>query len=152
MDKSIIVPVEESNLHQAAIIHSVSWKESHRSFCEPDFIEMHTTESQEKYISDKIKNGTKFFMLISEEPTGIVSVTNSLIEDLYVLPDKQNMGFGTKLLHYAISQCTGTPTLWILENNINAERLYIREGFVKTGRKNVITDTLDEIEFVLMKD
>ena len=113
---------------------------------------MHTTENQEKYISDKIKNGTKFFMLICEEPTGIVSVTDSLIEDLYVLPEKQNKGFGTKLLHYAINQCTGTPTLWILENNINAERLYIREGFVKTGRKNVITDKLDEIEFVLMKD
>ena len=113
---------------------------------------MHTTESQEKYISDKIKNGTKFFMLISEEPTGIVSITDSLIEDLYVLPDKQNMGFGTKLLHYAITLCTGTPTLWILENNTNAERLYIREGFIKTGRKNAITDTLDEIEFVLMKD
>ena len=152
MDKSMIVPVDESNLHQAVIIHSVSWKESHRLFCEPDFIEMHTVESQEKYISDKIKNGTKFFMLISEEPTGIVSVTDSLIEDLYILPDKQNTGFGTKLLHYAITQCTKTPTLWIIENNINAERLYIREGFVKTGRKNVITDTLDEIEFVLMKD
>ena len=148
----MIVPVNESNLHQAAIIHSVSWKESHRLFCEPDFIEMQTVESQEKYISDKIKNGTKFFMLISEEPTGIVSVTDSLIEDLYILPDKQNTGFGTKLLHYAITQCTETPTLWIIENNINAERLYIREGFVKTGRKNVITDTLDEIEFVLMKD
>ena len=89
-------------------------------------------------------------MLVEEEPIGIVSVTNNLIEDLYVLPDKQNMGFGTKLFQYAIDQCTDTPTLWILENNIRAENLYQRMGFKKTGKKNPITDGLDEIEYALL--
>ena len=88
-------------------------------------------------------------MLVEEKPIGIVSVTNSLIEDLYVLPNMQNMGYGTKLLQYAIDQCTDTPTLWILENNINAERLYQRMGFVRTGRRNSIASGLDEIEFAL---
>ena len=88
-------------------------------------------------------------MLVEEKPIGIVSVTNSLIEDLYVLPDMQNMGYGTKLLQYAIDQCTDTPTLWILENNTKAERLYHRMGFRKTGRKNSITGGIDEIEFAL---
>lgn len=60
-----------------------------------------------------------------------------------------NMGYGTKLLLYAVGQCTDTPTLWILENNINAERLYRRIGFKETGRKNAITNKLDEIEFAL---
>ena len=55
-------------------------------------------------------------------------MTNSLIEDLYVLPDMQNMGYGTKLLQYSIDQCADTPTLWILENNSNARRLYQRMG------------------------
>ena len=77
-------------------------------------------------------------MLVEEDPVGIVSVTRGLIEDLYILPDKQNMGYGTKLLQYAIEQCTDTPTLWILENNTGAERLYSRRGFKKTGRKNPI--------------
>ena len=90
--------------------------------------------------------GSKIFMLVEEMPIGIVSVTDSLIEDLYILPDKQNMGYGTKLLQFAVSQCIGTPTLWILENNINAERLYLRMGFEKTGRKNTISNGLDEIE------
>ena len=88
-------------------------------------------------------------MLVEEKPMGIVSVTNSLIEDLYVLPNMQNMGYGTKLLQYAIDQCTDTPTLWILENNINAERLYQRMGLVRTGRRNSIASGLDEIEFAL---
>lgn len=88
-------------------------------------------------------------MLVEEKTIGIVSVTNSLIEDLYVLPDMQNMGYGTKLLQYAIDQCADTPTLWILENNSNARRLYQRMGFRRTGRRNAITSDLTEIEFAL---
>lgn len=91
----------------------------------------------------------KLYMLVEEKPIGVVSVTKGLIEDLYILPDMQNMGYGTKLLLYAVGQCTDTPTLWILENNINAGRLYRRIGFKETGRKNAITNKLDEIEFAL---
>ena len=144
----MIVPVDETNLLQAATIHSISWKESHRAFCAPDFIETHTPDRQREYLRNKMNNGTKLYMLVEEKPIGVVSVTKGLIEDLYILPDMQNMGYGTKLLLYAVGQCTDTPTLWILENNINAERLYRRIGFKETGRKNA-TNKLDEIEFAL---
>ncbi len=146
----MIIPVNETNLLQAAMIHSISWRESHRSFCTPDFIELHTPDRQRDYLSGKMNSGTKIYLLrIDEKFIGIVSVTNSLIEDLYVLPDWQNMGYGTQLLQYAISQCADTPTLWILENNTRAEKLYRGMGFKKTGKKNSITDELDEIEYAL---
>ena len=146
----MIVAVDKTNLLQAAIIHSVSWKESHSSFCAPDFVEMHTPERQQGYIQSKIDCGSRFFMLIEDdEPIGIVSVKDDLIEDLYILPQKQRMGYGTKLLQFAMEQCTGTPSLWILENNSNAKRLYHKMGFRETGRKNAITDGLDEIEYTL---
>ena len=146
---AMIIPVDETNLLQAATIHSISWKESHRAFCTTDFIEIHTPDRQREYLQNKMNNGTKLYMLVEEEPIGVVSVTNGLIEDLYILPDMQNMGYGTELLLYAVGQCTDTPTLWILENNKNAERLYRRIGFKQTGRKNAITNELDEIEFAL---
>ncbi len=85
-------------------------------------------------------------MLIEDEPIGIVSVKDALIEDLYILPQKQRMGYGTKLLQYAIGQCTDTPTLWILENNFNAQRLYHKMGFQETGRTNASSGGLAEIE------
>lgn len=143
----MIVSIDKTNLLQAATIHSISWKESHRAVCSPDFIEAHTPERQWNYLSNKMIHGTKIYMLVEEKPIGIVSVTNGLIEDLYVLPNKQNMGYGTKLLQYAIDQCADIPTLWILENNIHAERLYQRMGFMRTGRRKSITGGLDEIEF-----
>ena len=145
-EKSMIVTVTRTNLFQAAIIHSVSWKESHSSFCAPDFVEMHTPERQQGYIQNKMNCGSKFYMLIEDEPIGIVSVKDDLIEDLYILPQKQRMGYGTKLLQFAMEQCTDNPTLWILENNSNAKRLYQKMGFQETGRINMITDELNEIE------
>lgn len=146
----MIIEVDDENLFQAAVIHSESWKDSHRSFCTPDFVELHTPERQQKYLSDKMSRGSQLYMLVEDKPIGIVSVTGNLIEDLYVIPDKQNMGYGTKLLQYAVEKCTEPPTLWILENNERAERLYQRAGFKKTGRINEAPDGLDEIEFALV--
>ena len=145
----MIIEVNETNLAQAAEVHSISWKGSHKSFCSPEFIEMHSPQHQEEYLREKLANGSKLYMLVEEKPIGMVSVTESLIEDLYILPKMQNMGFGTELLRYAMERCEETPTLWILENNKDAERLYRRIGFKPTGKRNAITDKLDEIEFSL---
>ena len=145
----MIIPVDETNLFQAAIIHSLSWQDSHLSFCSPDFVKLHTPEHQQKYMEEKRNNGSRFFMLVKHKPVGIVSVTGSLIEDLYILPDEQNKGYGTELLQFAVKTCTDTPTLWILENNTEAARLYHRMGFRETGRINAITDELNEIELSL---
>lgn len=145
----MIIAVDNANLSTAAWIHSVSWKESHRSFCPPDFVDMHSPRRQEEYLLQKIRSGSRLYMLVEGRPIGIVSIAGSVIEDLYVLPDQQNKGFGTKLLRHAIHQCADVPTLWILENNGGAERLYRRMGFTPTGRRKSITSKLDEIEFAL---
>lgn len=142
----MIVPVNKSNIDEAARIHAVSWQESHRTFCSAAFIAQHTPEQQKQYLLDKMKNGSRVYLLIGAQPAGVVSVTGSLIEDLYVLPEMQNRGYGTALLKFAITQCAGTPTLWILENNMCAERLYHRLGFQRTGRTNALTEKLAEIE------
>ena len=145
------VPVDEFNIHQAAAVHSVSWQDSHRSFCAADFVALHTPERQREYLLQKLRRGSQIYMLVEDVPVGVVSVTGSLIEDLYILPEHQNRGYGSILLKYAVSRCSGTPTLWILENNVNAKRLYCRMGFRETGNRNNITDGLDEIEFALIK-
>ena len=145
----MIVPVDQSNIRQAAEVHSVSWQESHRSFCSADFIALHTPEHQQEYLLRKISQGSRVYMLIEDVPAGVVCVTGSVIEDLYVLPELRNKGYGTLLLKYAVSCCAGTPTLWILENNINAGRLYRRLGFRETGNKASINGKLAEIELAL---
>ncbi len=145
----MIAAVDESNIFQAAMLHSISWQDSHQSFCSPDFIKLHTPEHQQEYLKVKMNSGSKCYMLVEDEPIGIVSVTGSLIEDLYILPQKQNKGYGTKLLQFAITKCMDTPTLWILENNVKAGRLYRRMGFKETGRIHAAKNRLKEIELSL---
>lgn len=143
-----IIPVGPSQIEEAGRVHALAWQDSHRGFCAPDFVALHTPERQARYLADKLSGGGKLFLLrLDGAAAGVVSVTGSLIEDLYVLPSLQNRGLGTALLRYAARQCSGTPTLWILENNARAERLYRREGFIPTGRRNAITDQLDEVEY-----
>lgn len=142
----MIIEVNEDNITSAAKIHSESWIESHKSFCRIDFVEQHTVEHQEEYLRSEIKAGKKVYMLVETGPLGIVSVHDSLIENLYILPNEQHNGYGTKLLLFAMQQCSETPILWILENNHKAYSLYFKHGFRKTGRKNRLSENLSEIE------
>ena len=152
--KHMILPVSEENIAVAARIHSLSWQESHRAFCSEDFIAKHTPEHQEEYIRRKIDQGSEFFILNVTEAVAVISVTGDLIEDLYVLPEQHDQGFGTALLRYSINLILERgliPTLWILENNQGAARLYGREGFRPSGRRKHISDKIDEIEFIFEK-
>ena len=148
----MIAAVTNENIAAAARIHSLSWQESHRAFCSAGFVAVHTPEHQREYIRNKMEKGSAFYMLTDTEPAGVISVTGNLIEDLYVLPELQNRGYGTKLLRFAVDLIREkklTPVLWILENNHRAEQLYLKNGFVPTGNRKRIADRLDEAEFAL---
>ncbi len=151
MDEIRLIPaLDEAALRRAAEVHAVSWQDSHRSFCPPDFVAAHTPERQYRYLADKAASGSRIFLLLreGENPIGVVTVTGDLIADLYILPEERNKGYGTVLLQYAMGQCAGSPTLWILENNTRAERLYRRNGFRPTGRVLEHPGGLSEREFL----
>ena len=145
----MIERVNVQTLDQAAVIHAVSWQASHSGFCSAQFVAAHTPERQRNYLAEKMAHGTSVYLLSDGAPVGIVSVTGSLIEDLYVLPQAQRRGYGTRLLRFAIGQCADRPTLWILDNNAGARRLYERNGFRFTGNVHRLSDTLTELEFIL---
>ncbi len=141
------VPLTEENIARAAAVHAASWQKSHEAFCSEAFVAEHTPKRQESYLRREMAAGKRIWLLEDEEDViGLVSVHGSLIENLYVAPEKQNRGYGTMLLHFAIDQCEEMPTLWILDNNHGARRLYERNGFAATGRSKRLTDTLCELE------
>ena len=144
----MITRVNEENILEAAAIHSCAWQDSHRSFCPEEFIKMHTPERQMQYLQRKMAAGCKIYMMVRDIPLAVVTINKDVIEDLYVLPDKQKQGYGTELLRFAIDKCEGNPRLWILENNKGAEKLYRRLGFEETGRVNSENGSLTEIEFI----
>ncbi len=145
----MIVPVTEKNLSDAARVHTLSWQDSHKAFCTPEFLAKHTIVHQTAYLKKEAEQGKQVFLLLEEEPIGVVSVWNNLIENLYVLPEKQRQGYGTKLLLFAMAKCSGTPSLWILENNRIAFDLYTAHGFQKTGKVHILSESISEVEMEL---
>ena len=136
-------------LAEAGRIHSVAWQASHRAFCSPAFVALHTPERQQTYLRRKLEAGSRVFLLTADIPAGLVTLSpGDLIEDLYVLPERQNRGYGTALLEFAAGLCGGPPRLWVLDNNAGALRLYRRLGFRPTGKRSPVTDTLDELELI----
>ncbi|WP_367925093.1 GNAT family N-acetyltransferase [uncultured Ruthenibacterium sp.] len=147
----MIIPVTQSNQMQAAIIHSESWKASHREICSAQFVALHTPERQKRYLASQIEKGAKLYMLIDHKAVGIVCVHNNQIENLYVLPGEQNKGYGTQLLEFAIKQCTAAPSLWVLSTNCGARRFYERHGFLPTGNTVEHAGGLYELEMRLAR-
>lgn len=142
----MIREVDLGTLPCAARIHSESWKESHRAFCSEAFVNAHTPQHQQDYLAEEMKHGKRIYMLVRQKPVGIVSVKDSLIENLYVLPEEQNKGCGSELLLFAMDKCAGDPTLWVLDNNRRAYSLYLKNGFHDTGTSHRLSAELSEIE------
>lgn len=98
--------------------------------------------SNSVYTSTEITLGKDIFMLVENYAVGIISLKDNLIENLYILPNEQGKGYGTKLLLFAISKCKNESILWILDNNKKAYKLYSKHGFNKTGKVNVLSDSI----------
>ncbi|MBP3659798.1 MAG: GNAT family N-acetyltransferase, partial [Oscillospiraceae bacterium] len=141
----MIVPVDERNIAAAGAVHAASWRESH-SFCTPEFVAARTAETQTEYLRREMDAGKALFLLLDPEPVGVVSVQEELIENLYVLPEKQGRGYGSALLEHAAARCPGAPRLWVLNINEKARRFYEARGFRETGARRELKNGLAELE------
>jgi GNAT superfamily N-acetyltransferase len=66
----------------------------------------------------------------------------SWLDELYVVPERRNVGLGTRLLHAAIAAareegCAGVD-LEVETEHARAERLYLREGFIRRTRNRFV--------------
>ena len=64
----MIIPVDPSNLMDAAAVHAAAWRASHRAFCTPEFAESHTTERQAAYLQRKLDAKSRIFLLVDDGP------------------------------------------------------------------------------------
>ena len=60
---------------------------------------------------------------------GYASVSGKVLSNLYVLPDLQRRGVGSKLLKAVLRQVPNGLEVWVFEANIDARRFYERHGF-----------------------
>ncbi len=128
----MIVSVNKENLSEAAKVYMDSWKESHKDICSAEFIEKHDLEYMKNYLNDKLKDLYVIYIYYADEiPVGIVGInpTDEEICLLYVSPENQGKGYGTKLLNHALSLCKN-PYITVLDTNTKAIDFYLKRGFV----------------------
>ena len=137
-----MVSVTPENLPAAAAVYRESWQESHRSVCTRQFL---ASRGCAGYRRRGLEQGKQFYLLLDPEPVGVVSVAGREIGDLYVLPDRQGCGYGTRLLQFAMAR-TACPYLTVLSTNRRAIALYRRLGFMVCRRKQMLREGLWELE------
>ena len=142
-----IEKVTTENIHLAAFVHAESWKASH-GFLPKEAVAKRTVERQTAYLQRQIDSGKDLYMLTDDIPVGIVSVSDNMIENLYVLPERWHYGYGSHLLAFAIGKCDANPVLTVLNNN-SAIEMYRKFGFKETGKTIPLNPELWEIEMIL---
>ena len=150
MDTLTIEPVTEQNLLQAAHVHALSWRESHKAVCTPEFLAAHDDLRQAAYIRRAMTEGKRFFLLKNPVPCAVVAVKDNTISDLYVLPDRQGCGLGSAMLAHALRQCSAAPRLTVLSTNHRARDWYYRRGFRESGVRIPLKNGLYEAEMTLI--
>ena len=75
MTETKILLVDGLSLPLAAQVHAQAWRQSHRDFCFPEFVEMHTAERQKEYLRQKQREGCRLYLLWAPSPAGVVAVS-----------------------------------------------------------------------------
>jgi putative acetyltransferase len=70
-------------------------------------------------------------------PLGFIGLDGSMVEMLFVDPDRHGQGIGTRLLRYAEQLKGSRLRVDVNEQNDGAYAFYQRYGFVQTGRSEL---------------
>ena len=89
--------------------------------------------ASEQSMQHRIAHGQVFVARTPNEINGFIAFANGYLDCLYLTPEARNKGLGVTLLAYAKAQNPSGLSLWVLEQNHDAQRFYFREGFVETA-------------------
>ncbi|MBY4610216.1 GNAT family N-acetyltransferase [Rhizobium sp. 9T] len=132
-----IVALGAEHMQAAAAIRRVAlWRRL------PWLPDLHTPEEEEQYWrTHLLPNCTILGAEIGNRLGGVIAYGDGWIEQLYVLPDLQNIGIGSLLLGCAREEMDEIR-LWTFQRNSGARAFYERHGFSVEEK----TDGLDNEE------
>jgi GNAT superfamily N-acetyltransferase len=98
---------------------------------------------------ERLERRTQFIALADGQPVGTVGARpgrerETELVSMWVAPHVRGMGLGDGLIGAVIDEARAegadSIVLWVSEGNEPAERLYARNGFVRTGRTQPLDD------------
>ena len=140
----IIEKINKSNYAQALEVYKASWRESHRDVCSEEFLERRDYDG---YLRSRMDS---LYVIADGVIVGVFTLNGNTFGDLYIHPQKQEMGYGTACIRYAKTKIDSLR-LTVLSGNLAAIRLYQREGFQFTGNEIPLKNGIRECEMIFCR-
>lgn len=111
------------------------------------FPSVHVAAEDTPFILSKIDRGQVWVSGQGQDVRGFLALEGDFLSCLYVAGQYRGQGVGRRLLDHAKALAPAF-TLWTFAANIGAQRFYLREGLVETGRTDGDNDEgLPDIEY-----
>lgn len=151
-----IVEMNDKNIMDAAECYYNSWLSSHSNCYSEDALVLYSAEKFASVLKkDEAADRITFISYDKNVVNGIVTIDKdrSEITHLFINPDKQKQGFGTKLLEFGIKQMTSISRVYttVLSANTAGVEFFEKYGFEFTGEQRTLKNGLLELRYVFRK-
>lgn len=148
-DMFFIRKANQNDVSDIAHIHFESWNATYSDLLPKTYRDKENNLSQKVNMWEKLlpSSGVSTWIAYNAEDTSVGFISyfkkdqECEISTLYLLPQYQNLGIGTKLMDAALidaSQCNSCSrlSLWVLKTNLSAITFYEKFGFESDGQYN----------------
>lgn len=151
-----IVEMNDKNIVDAAECYYNSWCSSHAQYYPEDILANYNIERFVNILKkDNAADRITFIACDKNTVIGIVTIDKdrSDLTHLYVVPERQKQGIGTKLLEFGIKQMTSINRVYatILSINSTGIDFFEKYGFEFTGEQCTLKSGMLELKYVYRK-
>ena len=135
------------------LIHVKTWQEAYKGIVPEEKLNNMSPDNSAEFFRENLGDDENIevgVVEIEKELAGFITIGKCRDDDLnnntgeiyglYILPDKQRVGLGSKLLEWGISRLRKMnfeiAVLWVLKANKEAINFYRSRGFSREGRED----------------
>jgi GNAT superfamily N-acetyltransferase len=115
-----------NDVRAAARVYLASRKAAVPAVPEP----VHSDGDVLRWFAEVLHRETEVWVADGGSIVGVMALSETMVEQLYVAPLATGSGVGSELLNVAKAQRPGGLGLWTFQSNAGARRFYERHGFV----------------------
>ncbi len=112
--------------------------------------EHHSFDDQLRFLTDDLARRADIRVahdVRADRVAGFMAQQGESIEQLYLHPDYQRVGLGSRLLAIAKAHSPRRLHLYTFQRNLPAQAFYLKHGFVEIGRGIAADEGLPDIEY-----
>lgn len=148
--------MNDKNIMDAAECICTSWKGVHSKFFSEDYLNAYNPDRIASILKkDDSTDKITFLAYDKSNIIGVVTIDKLKCEisNLYVMPERQRQGIGTKLMEFAIKQMTSINRVYITVLSINEIGIsfFEKHTYEFTGEQRTLKNGLLELRYVYRK-